>query len=61
MADEEKKMGFCVRCKQHRELHDVEEITLKNGRRALKGKAICELCEDKGGTVVFRILPSKKT
>jgi hypothetical protein len=52
--------GFCVRCKQTRELKDAKEITLKNGRRALKGKAECELCKPKGGTVVFRILPAKK-
>ncbi len=57
MAD--KVMGFCVRCKQSRELQDVKEITLKNGRRALKGKAMCDLCKPKGGTVVFKILPSK--
>jgi hypothetical protein len=56
----EKVTGFCVRCKQTRELHDVREITLKNGRRAMKGKAICDLCRPKGGTEVFRILPSKK-
>ncbi|MFH1733992.1 MAG: DUF5679 domain-containing protein [bacterium] len=52
--------GFCVRCKQMKELHDVQEVTLKNGRPALKGLAKCELCEPKGGTVVYKILPSKK-
>jgi len=50
--------GFCVRCKQTRELTDVKEITLKNGRRAIKGKASCDLCLPKGGTQVFKILPS---
>jgi len=58
MADAVK--GFCVRCKQTRELSDVKEIVLKNGRHAIKGKAICDLCKPKGGTEVFKILPSKK-
>lgn len=46
--------GFCVRCKKTRTLNNVQKITLKNGRPALKGT--CEKC----GTSVFRILPSKK-
>lgn len=46
--------GFCVRCKATRELSDVQQVTLKNGRPAIKGK--CTKC----GTSVFRILPSKK-
>ena len=51
--------GFCVRCKQTKELQDVKEITLKNGRRAIKGKAMCDLCKPKGGTQVFKIMASK--
>jgi hypothetical protein len=51
--------GFCVRCKQNKELQDVKEVTLKNGRRAIKGKAICDLCREKGGTQVFKIMASK--
>jgi hypothetical protein len=51
--------GFCVRCKMNKELQDVKEVTLKNGRRAIKGKAMCDLCRPKGGTQVFKILASK--
>jgi DNA polymerase II large subunit len=46
--------AFCVRCKATVELKDAQQITMKNGRPALKGK--CTKC----GTSVFRILPSKK-
>jgi len=46
--------GFCVRCKQKVELQNAQQITMKNGRPAMKGK--CSKC----GTSVFRILPSKK-
>ncbi len=46
--------GYCVKCKAKVTLKDAQEITLKNGRPAVKGK--CEKC----GTSVFRILPSKK-
>ncbi len=45
--------GYCVRCKAQRELQDVKEITMKNGRRAMKGKCV------KCGTQVFKILASK--
>ncbi len=46
--------GYCVKCKSKVTLQDAKEITLKNGRPAVKGK--CGTC----GTSVFRILPSKK-
>jgi hypothetical protein len=41
--------GYCVKCKAKREF-EGEETTLKNGRRAAKGK--CPVC----GTTVMRIL-----
>jgi hypothetical protein len=41
--------AYCVKCKAKREF-DGEETTLKNGRRAAKGK--CPVC----GTTVMRIL-----
>jgi hypothetical protein len=41
--------GYCVKCKAKREF-EGEEVTLKNGRRAAKGK--CPVC----GTTMMRIL-----
>ncbi|MCX6806993.1 MAG: DUF5679 domain-containing protein [Candidatus Berkelbacteria bacterium] len=46
MAEE----GYCVKCKAKREMSDAAEVTLKNGRRAMKGK--CPSC----GTGMFKIL-----
>ncbi len=42
--------GYCVKCKEKREMKDTEEVEMKNKRRALKGT--CEKC----GTKMFRIL-----
>jgi len=42
--------GYCVKCKAKREIQGAAEVTLKNGRRALKGK--CPSC----GTGMFKIL-----
>ena len=42
--------GYCVKCKSKREISDGAEVTMKNGRRAMKGK--CPSC----GTGMFRIL-----
>jgi Zn finger protein HypA/HybF involved in hydrogenase expression len=42
--------GYCVKCKAKREIQDGAEVTMKNGRRAMKGK--CPTC----GTGMFRIL-----
>jgi len=41
--------GYCVKCKAKRQF-EGEEVTLKNGRRAAKGK--CPVC----GTTMMRIL-----
>ena len=47
--------GYCVKCKAKKEIaHGVEE-TMKNGRKAIKGK--CPTC----GTVMFKILEGKTT
>ena len=46
MAD----MGHCMKCKEKREMKDTEEVTMKNGRKAMKG--ICTTC----GTKMFKIL-----
>jgi TIR domain/Domain of unknown function (DUF5679) len=42
--------GYCVRCKEKREMANGQEITMKNGRRAAKGH--CPIC----GTGMYRIL-----
>jgi len=45
--------GYCVKCKAKKEIIDGVEETMKNGRRAIKGK--CPTC----GTVMFKILGGK--
>lgn len=42
--------GYCVKCKAKKEIKDPVEVTMKNGRKAMKGK--CPTC----GTGIFRIL-----
>lgn len=45
--------GYCVKCKAKKEIADGIEETMKNGRKAIKGK--CPTC----GTVMFKILGGK--
>ena len=45
--------GYCVKCKSRKEIMDAVEETMKNGRKAIKGK--CPTC----GTVMFKILGGK--
>jgi len=45
--------GYCVKCKKKQEIKDAEEVTMKNGRKAIKGK--CPVC----GTGMYRILGMK--
>ncbi len=45
--------GYCVKCKAKKEIVDAVEETMKNGRKAIKGK--CPVC----GTVMFKILGGK--
>jgi hypothetical protein len=47
--------GYCVKCKTSKEIADMVEVTMKNGRKAIKGK--CPTC----GTVMFKILSGKAT
>jgi uncharacterized Zn finger protein (UPF0148 family) len=47
--------GYCVKCKAKKEIVNAVEETMKNGRKALKGK--CPVC----GTVMFRMLGGKTT
>ena len=42
--------GYCLKCKTKKEMKDTSEITMKNGRKAMKGK--CPDC----GTGMFKIL-----
>ena len=45
--------GYGVKCKAKQEIADAVEETMKNGRKAIKGK--CPVC----GTVMFKILGGK--
>ena len=45
--------AYCVKCREKREMSDGEEVTMKNGRKAMQGK--CKVC----GTKLFRILGGK--
>ena len=45
--------GYCVKCKAKKEISEAVEETMKNGRKAIKGK--CPDC----GTVMFKILGGK--
>lgn len=45
--------GYCVKCKARKEIADAIEETMKNGRKAMKGK--CPSC----GTVMFKIVGGK--
>ena len=47
--------GYCVKCKAKKEIIDGVEETMKNGRKAIKGK--CPTY----GTVMFKILGGKAT
>ena len=50
----EKLEAYCVKCKSKVPLNNAEEVTMKNGRRAAKGK--CDTC----GTGLYRILGKAK-
>lgn len=45
--------GYCVKCKARQEISQAVEETMKNGRKAIKGK--CPVCE----AVIFMFLESK--
>jgi RNase P subunit RPR2 len=42
--------GYCVKCKSKKTMADSKEVTMKNGRKAVKGK--CPDC----GTGMYKIL-----
>lgn len=43
--------GYCMKEKKTQEIKDGVVVTMKNGRKALKGK--CAVC----GTTMFKMLP----
>lgn len=45
--------AYCVKCKAKHPMSDALEVTMKNGRKAVKGK--CPVC----GTVMFKMLGGK--
>ncbi|MBF0217042.1 MAG: hypothetical protein HQL30_08630 [Candidatus Omnitrophica bacterium] len=45
--------AYCVKCKAKKEMKDAKEVTMKNGRKAQKGK--CPSC----GTGMYRIMGTK--
>ncbi len=45
--------GYCVKCKASKEMVDAKEVTMKNGRKAMKGK--CPDCS----TGMYKILGKK--
>ena len=51
-------IGYCVRCKEKREISNPEEVIMKRkgGKTGRAMTGICPTC----GTKMFRILPSKK-
>jgi hypothetical protein len=46
--------GYCVKCREKREIEDAEVVKTKTGRRMAKGE--CPVC----GTTVNRFLPNEK-
>lgn len=48
------EMAYCVKCRKKTEMVEVQQVTMKNGRPAMKGK--CKEC----GTGMYKILSTKK-
>ena len=46
--------AYCVKCKAKKEMQDAKQVTMKNGRPAMKGK--CPDC----GTGMYCIMKSAK-
>jgi hypothetical protein len=45
--------GYCVKCKEKREMKDAQQVTMKNGKPAQQG--VCPVC----GTKIFKIGAAK--
>jgi hypothetical protein len=50
-TNDDKIIGYCVKCKEKREMKDVQKVEIKPGRPAAKGT--CTVC----GTGMYKILP----
>lgn len=37
--------AFCLKCKAHRDINQAQQVTLKNGRPATRGR--CAVCQTK--------------
>jgi len=48
------EQGYCVKCKEKRNMVEAEKVEMKNGRPAMKGK--CEVCS----CGMYKILPKEK-
>ena len=48
------QLSYCVKCKEKREMKDPQDVTMKNGKPARKGR--CAVC----GTSMFAIVSTKK-
>jgi len=46
--------GYCVRCREKRTIKDAQEVTMKNGRPAVKG--VCPVC----GGGMWKMLPRRR-
>lgn len=44
------EIAYCMKCKKKQEMKETATVTMKNGRKALKGK--CTVC----GTGMYKIL-----
>ncbi len=44
-AEEDTMQGYCLKCREKREIKDVQAVTLKNGRAARQGT--CAVCGTK--------------
>ena len=51
---EESLMAYCVKEKAQKPMKDAQEVTLKNGKKAIQG--ICSSC----GTKMMKFVSSKK-
>ena len=49
--------GYCMKCREKRELRDAQAVTLKNGREATQGS--CAVCGTKV-TVMGSAKPAKQ-
>lgn len=47
------EQAYCVKCREKRDIKDPQEVTLKNGRKAMQGT--CPVC----GTKLNRMLGAK--